>query len=97
MELRFRLKSINKKIAKLIYRFFHNFWVELTAKFIAVLIWIVCLVMMVGPEIRGSKEFDRIENALFITIVPTVLIIWLPNKWAKHQIRDELKRARADR
>lgn len=62
MELRFRLKSINKKIAKLIYRFFHNFWVELTAKFIAVLLWIVCVVMIVvGPEIRGSKEFDRIE------------------------------------
>lgn len=82
---------MKKKIARVIYNIYSNFWVELIGKMVAfMLIGISMFMVVVGSRI-GSKKFHNISFKLANFLCIVLLFLWLLYKWAKHQIRDELK------
>lgn len=72
-------KSIHKEIAKLIYNFYNNFWVELIGKVIFVILVILnYFFLLIGSKIRGySKDFDKIEDFFLISEGIVLLSLYL--------------------
>lgn len=80
-----------KKIARIIYNIYTNFWVELIGAIVAYILIGVCMFMVVVGSRIESEKFHKISFKLVNFLGIVLLFLWLLYKWAKHQIKDELK------
>jgi hypothetical protein len=84
-------KNILKRIAKIVYNVYHNFWIELIGKIILFLFCLFnSLMIVIGPEIDDDK-FDKFDRDSFLITSSIILLLYLLYKWAKWQIKDELE------
>lgn len=81
----------NKKVARIIFNIYHNFWVEFFGRIIIFILYVFNMFMIIiGSRIR-EKKFRDFSWKSFVIMTIGVLIFYLLYKWAKHQIKDELK------